>query len=78
MVEMLKHNQTIGTYFEKEKTGLMEGKMWEWRERKESVMILIQVSSMSNCMDGVPLTATRWEAGLAMAGAEAIGLLETC
>lgn len=48
--------------------------MWEWRERKESVMILIQVSSMS----GVPLTATRWEAGLAMAGAEAIGLLETC
>lgn len=63
---------------EKRKLDLWMGKMWEWKERKESITTLFQVFSMSNCMDEVPLTATRWEAGLAVPSAEAVGSLETC
>lgn len=33
--------------------------MWDLGKRKQSVMILIKVFSMSNCMDMVPLTVTR-------------------
>lgn len=44
MGEVLKHDQTMGMYFGKENGWV---NLWEWRERKESIMTLIQVFSMS-------------------------------